>query len=189
MTNVYEECPVLEGEKYMFRLISPEDAEDLQKVYSDKKALPFFNSDNCNGDNFYNPTLEGMAETIKFWIYSYNDKWFVRFSIVDKAASKVIGTVEMFHRESDDAFNGVGVLRIDVGSENEEEKVLLDILKIIVEPSYELLDCKTIITKAPIYAVERIEALKVYGFEKSNEYLIGHSDNYAYRDYWTVRKS
>lgn len=188
MSNVYENCPVLENEKYMLRLVSPEDATDLQKVYGDKNALPFFNSDNCNGDNFYNPTLEGMSEAIKFWILSYNDKYFVRFTIIDKLTSKAIGTIEMFNRVADDAFNGVGVLRLDVGSEYENQKVLLDILNLIIEPSYELFDCDTIITKAPLYAIERIEALKSYGFEKSEEYLIGHSDNYPYRDYWRVSK-
>ena len=27
-------------------------------VYGDKNALPFFNSDNCHGDNFYYPDEE-----------------------------------------------------------------------------------------------------------------------------------
>lgn len=188
MTNVYENCPVLENEKYLIRLISLNDTEDLHKVYSDKNALPFFNCDNCHGDNFYNPTIEGMAAAVKGWIQAYKEKWFVRFSIVDKSTSIVIGTIELFHRDADDAFNNVGVLRLDVGSESEDKEKILNILHVIVEPSYELFDCQTIITKAPIYAIERIEALKAYGFEKSEEFLISHLDNYPYREYWTVNK-
>ena len=51
--NIYETCPALESEKFVIRLFKDEDVDDLLKVYSDKFALPFFNSDNCDGDNFY----------------------------------------------------------------------------------------------------------------------------------------
>ena len=51
--NISETCPVLESEKFLLRLVENEDCDDLLKVYSDKNALPFFNSDNCDGDNFW----------------------------------------------------------------------------------------------------------------------------------------
>ena len=38
--------------------------KDILKIYSDKNALPFFNSDNCHGDNFYYPTKEKMDSAI-----------------------------------------------------------------------------------------------------------------------------
>lgn len=185
MSNVYEICPVLGNETYMLRLVQESDAEDLQKVYGDKFALPFFNSDNCHGDNFYNPTAEGMREAIKYWLMEYKNKGFVRFAIVEKNSGKAIGTMELFHRVSEDFFDGCGVLRLDVGSEDESEMVLCDILSIILEPAYELFECTTIITKAPIYAVERIAALKRLGFEKSPEKIIGQ-DGTAYGDYWCI---
>ena len=40
--NIYDTCPVLENEKFIIRLFQNEDCDDLLKVYSDKKALPFF---------------------------------------------------------------------------------------------------------------------------------------------------
>ena len=60
MTDVYKECPSFENEKYLIRFVDAKDADDLLEVYSDKNALPFFNSDNCDGDNFYYPTKEKM---------------------------------------------------------------------------------------------------------------------------------
>ena len=45
--DVYQNCPSYENEYYMLRMIKKEDKTDLLKVYSDEKALPFFNSDNC----------------------------------------------------------------------------------------------------------------------------------------------
>ena len=66
MKDVYECCPVFETEKYILRFVKEEDADELLKVYSDKNALPFFNSDNCNGDNFYYATKERMSEAVAF---------------------------------------------------------------------------------------------------------------------------
>ena len=51
--NIFEKCPILENEKFFIRLFQMDDCDDLLKVYSDKNALPFFNSDGCDGDNFY----------------------------------------------------------------------------------------------------------------------------------------
>lgn len=50
--NFYSICPTFESEKFTVRLLRDEDCDDLLKVYSDKNALPFFISDNCNGDIF-----------------------------------------------------------------------------------------------------------------------------------------
>lgn len=102
MSNVYEICPVLENEQFLLRLIEEKDAKDLVKVYGDKNALPFFNSDNCNGDNFYNPTEEGMSEAIKYWLWEYSRKGFVRFTICDKERGEAVGTIEFFKRVSED---------------------------------------------------------------------------------------
>ena len=121
MTDVYKECPSFENEKYLIRFVDANDADDLMEVYADKNALPFFNSDNCDGDNFYYPTKEKMQSAIDFWLRSYDTKWFVRFTRIDKASSKAIGTTELFHRKANDSFNGVGVLRLDVKSGYEKD--------------------------------------------------------------------
>ena len=49
MSDVYENCPAFENDKFLLRFSQLDDAEDLVSVYSDKNALPFFNSDNCHG--------------------------------------------------------------------------------------------------------------------------------------------
>ena len=188
MSDIYNNCPSFEDDKYLLRFVEEKDADDLLEVYSDKNALPFFNSDNCDGDIFYYPTKGKMLDAIKFWLTSYETRWFVRFTIIDKAASKAIGTVELFNRTSDDAFNGDGVLRLDVGSAYEKESVLYHIMSLIVPPAFELFDCNEIITKVPNYAVERIKAVQRLGFTKSEEFLIGTHDGYAYNGYWTIRK-
>ena len=75
MSDVYENCPAFENDKFLLRFSQLDDAEDLVSVYSDKNALPFFNSDNCHGDNFYYPNEDRMRQAIKFWLSSYSSKW------------------------------------------------------------------------------------------------------------------
>lgn len=184
--NIYENCPVLENEKFIIRLFKNEDCDDLLEVYSDKNALPFFNSDNCDGDNFYYATKERMIEAIDFWNMSYRNGWFVRLSVVDKTVSTVIGTVELCLRVSGDEFNNMGILRVDVRSDYEQENELYGIFSLITPEIEKMLGCKGVLTKAPIYAVERIKAIQKVGFTKSEHLLIGKT-GYAYDGYWTIK--
>lgn len=184
MKSVYEEVPVLENDKILMRFVKKEDANELLKIYSDKNALPFFNSDNCHGDNFYYPTIERMNDAVKFWLDSYQSKWFVRWVIIEKEKNTIIGTVELFHREAEDYFNHAGVLRLDLRSDFESAEVIENIASLIVPVAYNLFDTKKIITKVPLYAVERRSAFEKFGFKKSDVFLIGTMDKYAYKDYW-----
>lgn len=184
--DIYETCPILESKKFLVRLFERKDSDDLLKVYSDKNALPFFNSDNCDGDNFYYATKERMEETLDFWKLSYEKGWFVRLSIVDKEISSVIGTMELCLRVSEDEFNNMGILRVDVRSDYEKEEVLFDLISLITPHLPEMLGCNGVLTKAPIYAVERIKAIQQAGFTKSEHFLIG-KNGYAYDGYWTIK--
>ena len=49
------------------------------------------------------------------------------YPIVDKATASVIGTVECCLRVSDDAYEHMGILRVDVRSDYEEENVLYEL--------------------------------------------------------------
>ena len=167
MSNIYENVPKFESEKFLLRFVDKADVDDLLEVYSDKNSLPFFNSDNCDGDNFYYPTKDKMEQAIDFWLKSYQTKWFVRWVIIDKISLKAIGTIELFNRTSEDKFNGMGVLRLDLKIEYEKEEV---------------------ITKVPNYAIERMSAASGIGFTKSDNFLVGTHDGYSYKDYWTIHK-
>ena len=107
MKDIYRSFENFENERYLLRAVTMADAPALLRVYSDEHALPFFNSDNCHGDNFYYTTLERMQKAIDFWQDSYDNGWFVRWCIADKAAGQVIGTVELFTRSSDDAYDSL----------------------------------------------------------------------------------
>lgn len=183
--NIYEACPTLENERFLMRAVAREDCDDLLRVYSDRNALPFFNSDNCDGDNFYYATKERMEKALDFWEMSYENGWFARLSIIDKTVSDVIGTIELCLRVSEDAFHNKGILRVDVRSDYEREDMLFEIVTLIAPHISELLGCNGVITKVPIYAVERMEAMRKAGFEKSEHLLTGKA-GFAYDGYWVL---
>ena len=91
-----------ENEYYMLRMTNKEDKADLLKVYSDEKSVPFFNSDNCGGDDFYYTTEKRMEQAIEFWHWEYDRQGFVRWTIVSKETNEAVGTIELFHREAED---------------------------------------------------------------------------------------
>lgn len=190
-SDVYKTCPSFENESFLIRRTEKGDKEDLLKVYSDIKSVPFFNGDNCHGDDFHYTTMERMEQALDFWEMSYRERWFVRFSIIGKNSgntggkTETIGTVELFKRASDDKFNGCGVLRLDLRSDFEREKDIFDILALIIPSAYGLFYCDTIITKAVPEASERIAALEKYGFVKSTDKLVG-DDGTEYQDYYRI---
>lgn len=185
MEDVYKNCPIYENENYILRLVSQEDKSDLLKVYSDEKAVPIFNSDNCGGDDFHYTTENRMEQAIEYWLWEYNRQGFVRWTIVSKAANEAIGTIELFHREASDYFTNCGLLRLDIRNDYEISSEIIKILKLIIQPTYTLFHCNKIATKAISSATERIIALNELGFKLSDEKLTGH-DGTKYDSYFVL---
>lgn len=188
MKDVYRQCPQFENSNYCLRLISPEDTADLWKVYSDEKAVPFFNGDNCHGDDFHYRSLERMQEAVDFWVFSYGAGYFVRWVIVEKGSSHAIGTIELFHRDSQDAFTNCGLLRLDLRSDYERSGEIQSILSLILEPAYTLFSCDRIATKAVPAASQRIDALEHLGFVSTEDKLVGE-DGTEYPFYFVRRQN
>lgn len=178
--NIYETCPVVENERFLLRPVTEADCADLLKVYSDPAAVPFFNGDNCNGDDFHYTSFERMLEAIRFWRWSYDNGWFVRWSIVEKAADSTVGTVELCGTDR-------GILRLDLRSDYENEAEIFEVLSLVAEPAFLWLGCSSLITKARPVAAERIRVLTDMGFVPLQEPLIGH-DGTCYGDYYRLIK-
>ena len=185
--NVYQSCPEFYNDEFALRLVDDADLTDLLKIYSDGKAVPFFNSDNCHGDDFHYTTLERMRAALNFWQEAYKNGWFVRFAIVDRSTNEVIGTIEEFKRDEKDFFTDCGLLRLDLRSDYEKAPTIRNILSLIVSQSFDLFGCSKVATKAVLSAVERAQALTSLGFVKSDEPLIGH-DGTKYYDYYVFVK-
>lgn len=182
--NVYETCPLFITPRFNLRLVRREDAPGLLKVYSDKVAQSYFNSDNCTSD-FRFATLREMQQCIDMWLWSYEQGDFVRWTVLDQR-KRPVGTVEMFRRSDGRDGKGEGVLRIDLMSMYEFPDVFDEILRTILPEMHELFGCERILTKAlPVMARRRL-ALVLHGFFPAKEPLLG-DDGIEYGNYWARR--
>lgn len=179
MKDIYAECPIYKKKLITLRQTNMEDTQDLLRCYSDKRAVPFFNSDNCHGDNFYYTTIERMKQAIDFWDFSYKNKYFVRWTIILNATNEKIGTVEMFHRIADDEFNHYGVLRIDLQSKCEVQPIINEILEIVDDNFYASFDLEVILTKAIPDATERVTSLLERGFQPLGRKFMIYDDYFV----------
>lgn len=131
-----------------------------------EKAVPLFNSDNCHGDTFHYTSLERMEEAIRYWLWEYERKGFVRWSIFDRAIGEAVGTIELFHREAEDYFTECGLLRLDLCSDYEKKECIKEILKPLLSTAFFMFSCEILATKAVPEAQEGAEALTELGFQK-----------------------
>ena len=104
--------------------------------------------------------------------------------MVNQVGSSIIAMcVADLTRKSEDFFNNCGLLRLDLRSDHETYDCILDVLRIIVPRTKELFKCDMIATKAINKADNRIAVLKEYGFQLSDQFLIGF-DGTRYGSYY-----
>lgn len=178
--NIYEQCPVATGPQFALRPVAEADCGDLLQVYSDSAAVPLFNSDNCHGDDFYYTTPERMLQAIRFWIWSYENGWFVRWSVIDRETEQAIGTVELCSQNE-----RRGILRLDLRSDYEQERHIRDILSLLLPDAFSWIGCAQLLTKVPAVAEQRRKALAAWGFAPSPEPVVG-GDGTCYGDYYAL---
>ena len=65
----------------------------------------------------------------------------------------------------------------------EKSDALKNIMSLIVSHIFEMFDCNQVVTKIPIYAVERAAAAEAFGFEKTDSLLVA-KDGVAFNGYW-----
>lgn len=185
--NIYKNLQSFESANFLLRGVQMKDAEDLLKVYSDEKAVLNFNGDNCHGDDFHYTTLERIKEAVSFWLFSYDNGYFVRWSVVCKKTNEAIGTIELFHREDTvEEYDNCGLLRLDLRSDFEKADLIEEILKLITEFVFDLFGDK-VVTKVRSNAFERFAAITRLGFKRPEIALKGNQGE-VFDDYYVLRK-
>ena len=180
--NPYRQCPIYQNENYRIRFVKQSDVKDLLKVYSDPKTVALCNCDNCE-DDFYYTSRVRMEQAINYWIMEYHREGFVRWSILDCTSSTAIGTMELFKRSANDAYDNTAVLRLDLLSKYEEQSCLQEILSLILPHIRDLFQCTQVITKCVQEAEKRRAVLLEMGFSPSKESLVGW-DGTLYQNYY-----
>lgn len=184
--NVFRQCPSFYGPKYTLRQVRMEDAEELLHVYGAPGMAGWFNDDLCTTD-FLLRTVEEMRDCIAGWLSAWKAGWYVRWTVLDEETERrPVGTVEMCLRRSEDAFDGCGILRLDLNRTYEHKDAVYELVRTMLPEMYRLFGCRAIITKAPPHMMGRRLGLAVHGFIPSKEVLRG-PDGRTYGDYWIRR--
>jgi len=165
----------------VFRELKFDDVDKLLPIYSNALNLPYFNSDNCD-DNFFYDTKDKMVSAVNFWIEATEKGWFIRQVIEFKRI--IIGTIEICFRPSNDFYNNMIILRIDVDNKYEKMDIISNIIKYALKYSVGMHDCKGLFIKGPEYATERIKAFLDNGLELCSEPAICNDGNKYFSYYY-----
>ena len=153
--DVFQNSPIYKSDSFEIRKMEMKDAHELFRCYSNPQAARYFNGD-CCGDDFYYTDYEKFLECMKFWESRYQVRDFVRFTFVDQKQKEIAGMVEICpsYKYSADG-SKIGILRIDLLPEYENEKMLNELLTLILEHIYEDFEVQAVLMKAQEYATAR----------------------------------
>ena len=160
--NPYAKCPEFETEHFHLRQVRVDDAEELLCFYGDLSAGMFFGNKMANSifASRY-ATLEEMQKCICVWLNEYRNKYYIRFSVIDKATEKAIGTIEVF----DNAGKNDSYLHIDLSAPYETQLYISELLTLADAELFRIFDIKNLLIQAVPSAKERIAALLAYGYQ------------------------
>lgn len=160
----YAKCPEFDTEHFHLRQVCMEDAEELLCYYGDLSKWMFYGNSWSNGIfTSSHPTLEEMQKCITSWLDEYKNKFYIRFSVIDKAVGKPVGTIEVFDN-LDRAKRGAA-LHIDLSAPYETRAYLAELLTLADSELFPLFGFKYLIVRALPNAAERLAALRSAGYE------------------------
>lgn len=166
----YVKCPEFETRRLKFRQVREEDAEELLSFYGDLSGWMFYGNDMCKSifASRY-ATLEEMQKCIRYWFDEYRNKFYIRFSVIDKKTGRAVGTIEMFDNigkgNSLEAIRRGAVLHIDLSAPYETREYISELLILADKELSVVFGVKYLLIRAVPSAKERIAALLSAGYQ------------------------
>ncbi len=188
MNSLFFKKISIENSSYKIRVVNKKDLPHLLNIYSNHENLEYINKDDSNGENFYCENIEKLIKKYQFWKYAYENKWFIKLSIISKKENKVIGLIELLYRKSYDSFNDTILIKLDLLLEKEKTEIIKDIFLLLENKILSKTKYSKIATKATSFMKERQRALIELGFKQSNRIMIGLDDNKEYKNYFIKKK-
>ena len=179
--NSFIKCPTYETRNFLLRKLEKDDFEELFPCYSDPVAAKFFNGDNC-GISFFYDDKDKFKECVAYWLKAQEVHDFIRFTIINKANKKAVGTVEICPSSKYSyQERKVGILRLDIKSEFETKPVMDELFGILVSNLYKDFNVDYLITKAIPEALARLDVLKEENFMALSSGEVVPFENYYIR--------
>jgi RimJ/RimL family protein N-acetyltransferase len=160
----YKKCPEFYTEHFHIRQIHEDDAEDLLCFYGDLSGWIFYGNNWSNGIfSSEHPTVEEMRNCIRSWLSVYQNKFYIRLTVLDKAADKPVGTIEIFDN-LDRAKRGAA-LHIDLSAPYETQAHITELLMLADNGFQNIFGFKYLIVQAVPAAAERLAVLRSAGYQ------------------------
>jgi RimJ/RimL family protein N-acetyltransferase len=160
--NPYINCPQFDTERFHLRQVRMEDAEELLCFYGDLSEWMFYGNEMSNSIfASRHATLEEMRKCIAVWLDEYRNKYYIRFSVIDKTTQKAIGTIEVF----DNAGKDDSYLHIDLSSPYENQSYISELLMLADKELFKIFNIKNLLIQAIPSTKERIAALQAFGYQ------------------------
>ena len=169
----YIKCPEFDTEHFHLRQVRMEDAEELLCFYGELSEWMFF--ENAKSNRIFSSrraTVEEMRKCIASWLGEYKNRYYIRFTVIDKATKKAIGTIEVFDNP------GNSYLHIDLSAPYETQSYISELLSLADEKLFNIFNMRTLLVQAVPAAKERTTALQSYGY-KPYECTAGGKHYYA----------
>ena len=169
----YANCPEFDTEHFHLRQVREDDAEELlESFYGDLSGWMFYGNSMCKSifAGRY-ATLEEMKKCIRSWLKEYANRYYIRFTVLDKKAGKAVGTIEVFdniHSEKKWKTGAVKhgfVLHIDFAVTCETKEYISEILALADKEFFRLFGFEYLLIRAVPEAKERIAALTAARYE------------------------
>ena len=173
---LYKDLPVLQDDKYILLFNNATDGNDFVMAFDKaKNELPLQDDD----DNHYlTIAFKRMNVALNLWKQAHKKGWYFRWTIIDKTIGDTIGIIEEIERADDDELSNYVWLKIDFEKRYEKyyenEKEIMHLLSLIVQPTFEFFACENIAIKIISFAKQRIKAVSNLGFIKLQNCPIKH---------------
>jgi len=115
-------------------------------------------------------TLDEMKECINSWITEYENRYYIRFAVLDVETKKAVGTVEIFENIRNEAnitreeIKYGCVLHVDLAASYETKKYISELLVLAEQNFVKTFRFKYLLIRAVPEAAERVAALGAAGY-------------------------
>ncbi|MDR1688907.1 MAG: hypothetical protein LBS21_09910 [Clostridiales bacterium] len=167
-SDPYAKCPEFDTEHFHIRQVNEADAEGLLCFYGDMSGWMFYGNSWSNGIfSSEHATADEMRSCIRSWLDVYKIKYYIRFTVIDKATNKPAGTIEVF--DNFDKPKRGAAMHIDLCEAYETREYIAELLALADDEFFRIFGFKYLAVKAGEGAEQRLAALKYAGYELADE--------------------
>lgn len=156
INDLFDKFPKIETDRFLLREIREHDYEDILEIYSDAEVLAYQNMVAMK-------SLEEAQNYIKCISDGYKDRRFVRWCIVRKEDSKLIGLVALHHIENENFKTSIGYI---LNKRYWNQKIMSEVLNAIIDYVFNELKLNRIEADIHPENVASIRLCEKFGFKR-----------------------